>query len=445
MMKYILYASAFFFSAALNAQNFDVEPVIQWNDKANTVKLSLGARLMADYAHYSSDRSPMKSGAAIIDARFHSSLSVSDWLFYAEVDFAYGKFQQKDLFAQYTFPSESAGKHRIKAGYFNDLATMSMNTNLYGYHFMSRAVAVNALAGSHSLGLSHQFISNRFTLHQGVFAENEYNNQISGSQGGAFSGRWLYRPLNGNNQNLHVGLAARYAILGTGKIENDVLKTGMTVSAPFETSVDVSGKFLHAEIPWAKNVFHIGGEALYHNARFFARGEYMYKHITKDRPDEKLFAAQLGDVWSHTTLESWRNVNPLRSNNFSGGYLELGYLLSGSGYAYSNEDGMLSGINGKALEIVARYSYLNLNDINDGDLFSIEDNKFYPVGKGSDYPVVSTSVGGGKVHAFTVGLNYSFNKYSQFMLDYTYSNLNNVHFHMDKNFHAIQARVMFSF
>ena len=445
MKKYILYALAICCSATLSAQNFDAEPVLQLNNKENNLKFNIGARFMADYAYYNTEYSPMKSGAAINDARIRTSLSVKDWYFYGDFDFSDGKFHQKNLFAQYTFPSESAAKHRIKAGYYTELASMSLNTSRYGYHFMSRSVAANALATGRSLGVSYQFFNEQFTLHQGIFAENKYNNQIVGNQGGTFSGRWLYRPLSGENQNLHLGFAARYAILGTGKVENDVLKTGLVVSAPFETSVDVESKYLNADIPWAKNVFYLSGEALYHNAKFFARGEYMYKHITKDRPDEKLFANQLGGVWSWTTLESWRKGNPLRSNNFSGAYVELGYLLSGSGYSYSGEEGLLLGNKDKALEIVARYSYLNLNDINSGEFFLIGKNKFYPSGEVSDYPVSSTSVGGGKVHAFTVGLNYTFNKYSQLMLDYTYNNLDNVYFPMDKNFHTIQARVMFSF
>ena len=50
---------------------------------------------------------------------------------------------------------------------------------------------------------------------------------------------------------------------------------------------------------------------------------------------------------------------------------------------------LLGGMNDKGgLEVVARYSYTNLNDINKGDVFLIGNHKFYPNGEIKDYPVV---------------------------------------------------------
>ena len=57
----------------------------------------------------------------------------------------------------------------------------------------------------------------------------------------------------------------------------------------------------------------------------------------------------------------------------------------------------------------------------------------------------ATSVGGGNLHSVTVGLNYSFNKYVQVMVDYTYHNLKSDYYPNDKNFHVGQARLQFNF
>jgi phosphate-selective porin OprO/OprP len=54
-------------------------------------------------------------------------------------------------------------------------------------------------------------------------------------------------------------------------------------------------------------------------------------------------------------------------------------------------------------------------------------------------------VGGGDVHSFTLGMNYSFNKYVQVMVDYTFHRLNKDMYPQDKNFHMGQARVQFTF
>ena len=111
-----------------------------------------------------------------------------------------------------------------------------------------------------------------------------------------------------------------------------------------------------------------------------------------------------------------------------------------------------------SLEIVARYSIVNLNDINKGDFFLIGKHVFYPGGVVSDYPPVSTSIGGGKMQAATVGLNYPLNQhgyygeaapylyqYIKVMGEYKYSRLSNVYYPMDKNFHELQMRLMVSF
>ena len=50
------------------------------------------------------------------------------------------------------------------------------------------------------------------------------------------------------------------------------------------------------KLPWAKNVFDVGAEFLYKTDNFFTRGEYMYKHVTKERDDQALFEANLGSI-----------------------------------------------------------------------------------------------------------------------------------------------------
>ncbi|KAA6334482.1 hypothetical protein EZS27_017207 [termite gut metagenome] len=439
-MKKILSIVVLFATASLYAQDFDTAPTVQVS--ANDAKFTIGARLMADYAFYATDFTPLKSGAAINDARIRTSLTYNDWYFYGDFDFADGKFHQKNLFLQRTL-SEN---HRIKAGYYTELSSMSLNTSRYSYHFMSRSIAANALATSRSLGISYLYTDDALTLQQGLFAENRYNDQPAGFQGGSLSGRWLFRPIHGEDQILHIGLSARYAWLNTGHVDNlGILETGQTVGAAFETSVDQTTQFLSADLPWAKNVFTLSGEALFHNDKFFARGEYIYKSITKDRDDEPYFLANLGgnDPWFQP---GWTNAHPLRTNAFSGAYVELGYLLNGDGYRYSKEDGVLSGNKNKSLEVVLRYSFVNLNDLNPDvdEFYLIGQDRFRPE-EITDYPALSSSVAGGCVNAATLGLNYTFNKFAQVMLEYNFSNLDNKRYPLDKNFHTVQTRVMFSF
>ena len=130
---------------------------------------------------------------------------------------------------------------------------------------------------------------------------------------------------------------------------------------------------------------------------------------------------------------------------FHGAYVEAGYKIFGNAYRYNEADGLLAGLNGKSLEVVARYSYTGLNDIVDGAYYFEAQDKYIDNGILADYPAASTCVSGGNLHAATVGVNYSFNKFVQVMLDYTYSHLDRDQYKYDKNFHAVQARLMFSF
>lgn len=430
------------------AQPQDVaNSLVHVENKSQELKFTVGARFFADAAYYHSEYTPINSGAAITDARLRTSLTYKDLYFYADIDFSKGVFKQKNIFVRYNFAKTQCGIHSLKAGYFAEPSTMSYNTSLYNYHFMSRPAAVNALAPGRALGVSYKFYNPMFFADQGVFAENKYNDQLAGFQGFSLSGRWLYKPINDDAMTIHIGGALRYGQINTGKpIANDAFQTQIIIESSMETMVDPTTDFLHAEVPWAKKTLTMSAEALIRTNHFFARGEYIYKKIYKERPDQTLFENQLGNVSSWTTLASWQKGNPIRTTNFSGAYVEAGWLIRGGKYQYDNEYGVLQGVNSKGgLELVARYSYTQLNDINEGDFFLIGKKKFYPNGVVSDYPPASTSIGGGNMHAFTVGLNYTFNQYIKVMGEYQFNRINNVYYPMDKNFNMVQMRVMFSF
>ena len=177
----------------------------------------------------------------------------------------------------------------------------------------------------------------------------------------------------------------------------------------------------------------------------FVRGEYMYKHVTKKRDSKTLFDASNNTIDTWGTLDAWIAANPLRANNFHGGYIEAGYMVFGNPYSYDKNEGVLRGLSGRSLEIVGRFNYTGLNDIVKGEYYSAGRNQYYPDGYMADWPYKSTSVGGGTVRSYTLGLNYSFNKFAQVMVDYTYHHLTKDFLPHDKNFHEVQARLQFVF
>lgn len=442
MKKYILMPiMALFTLANVAAQDFDTAPTIQIGSKNNDAQFTIGARMMADVAYYHSDFTPLKSGAALTDARIRTSMKFNDWYFYADFDFSKGKFKQKDIYLQYSWGDTQS----IKAGYFCDPSNMAGNTSIGSYHFISRSAATRALAAGRQLGVAYKYAGEKFFANQGIFAENLYNDQLAGFQGVTLGGRWLYRPINSENHALHVGINARYAKINSGENYQGVVKTNVTLSTPFETYVDTNSDFMNAQVPWASDVLNLGFEAMYVSPKFFARGEYIYKSIAKERDDETLFKNQLGSVWAWGSLASWQSGNPLKTSNFHGAYVEAGFMIFGEPYRYDSKNGIVGGMRGKTLEIVARYSYTGLNDIEDGAYYFLPKDQYIDEGMLLDYPASSKSIGGGKLHAITLGVNYSFNKYVHMLVDYTYNCFERDLYPYDKNFHALQGRLVFSF
>ena len=446
MKKYMLMPLLALTALSANAQDFDSKPTVTIDNKAEDLHFTVGARFMADAAYYHTDFTPMQSGAAISDARIRTSLTYQNWYFYADFGFGGGKFSQKNIFLQYAQEDSKGGRHAIKGGYYNDAAgSMARNTSLGSYHFISRAGVANALGEGRELGITYKYTNDHFLAYQGVFTENQYNKIEAGYNGLVFSGRYLYRPIIDENQTLAIGGNVRFQHVGGGVAEDNVLKKTVKLGQSMETFVDEDEQFVSCELPWAENVFDAGAEVLYHNQKMFVRGEYLYKHVTKKRDSKTLFDASNNNIDTWGTLDAWIAANPLRSNNFHGGYIEAGYMIFGNPYSYDKNEGVLRGLSGRSLEIVGRFNYTGLNDIVKGEYFSVARNQYYPDGYMADWPYKSTSVGGGAVRSYTLGLNYSFNKFAQVMVDYTYHHLTKDFLPYDKNFHEVQARLQFVF
>lgn len=439
------------FTLSATAQDFDTDPTLNIDNKEKQVKFTVGARFMADAAYYHTDFTPLQSGASITDARIRTSMSYGEnWYFYADFGFGGGKFSQKNIFLQYATKDSNDGVHAVKVGYYNDPAgSMARQTSLGSYHFISRAGMSNAIGTGRALGVTYKYSTNNLFLYQGVFTENQYNKIEAGFNGATLAGRWLYRSLS-DDANWHAGVSARWAHLGGGETVttkgSSVLKKTFQMGQSLETYVDEDEQFLSCDLPWANNVTDLGAEALYHNDDFFVRAEYKHRIVTKNRDSYKIFIASQDNIDGWGDLGLWENANKLKTNHFNGAYVEAGYKIFGKAYKYDKHNAVLGGLDGKALEVVARFNYTALNNKTEGEYFNAGRGHYYAAGWMEDWPGTgATSVGGGDVYSTTLGVNYSFNKYAQVMLNYTWHKLDKDFLPYDKNFHQVQARVQFTF
>ncbi|MBL6434422.1 MAG: hypothetical protein JNG52_09110 [Muribaculaceae bacterium] len=449
--KYIFMSALAVMALSATAQDFDNTPTLNINNKEKQVKFTVGARFMADAAYYNTEATPLKSGATISDARIRTSMSYGEnWYFYADFGFGGGKFSQKNIFLQYANKADK-GTHAVKVGYYNDPAgTMAAQTSLGSYHFISRPGMASSIGEGRELGITYKFSNDHFFAYQGVFTESAYNRLDAGYNGLTLSGRWLYRNASDVNSAFHVGVSARYAKLGGGEEVttkgSTVLKKSLSLGQSLETYVDQNNIFCSATLPWANEVIDFGAEALLVQPDFFVRAEYKHKVVTKHRDSYSIFIASQDNIdgWGDPAL--WEQANKIKTNHFNGAYVELGYKFFGNAYSYDKFNGVMNGLSGKSLEIVGRFNYTGLNDLTEGEYYSAGRDQYYAAGFLQDFPGIgATSVGGGDIYSTTIGLNYAFNKYAQVMLDYTWHRVNIDRLPHDKNVHAVQARVQFTF
>ena len=185
MKKYILMpvlAALSLSGSVAQAQDFDNKPVVNVSNSKENLNFTIGARFMMDGAYYHSDFTPVKSGAAITDARIRTSMSYEDWYFYADFDFSKGKFSQKNIFLQYSLEG-AKGTHRFKAGYYNNPASMANNTSRGSLHFISRSAAANAFSPSRELGLSYIFLQQPLLRQSGCICREQVQRPAVGISG----------------------------------------------------------------------------------------------------------------------------------------------------------------------------------------------------------------------------------------------------------------------
>jgi len=404
MKRYFLLSSFILLAMLGWCQQFDVEPTVRFANNNEDVVFILGGRFSADAAFFHTDATEMQNGATISDSRIKTGLKYGEhWKFSADFGFARGKFSQKDIFIEYYDEKTNGGHDAFKVGYFySPGTTMAQLISTGSLHFIFLSGAASSFFAGRQLGATYKYYNSWFYTEDGVFVENANNNYEHGNNGYDFAGRWLLRKMSSHTA-MHIGARARFSHVGGGE-ERDlegksVLCRSLTLSQPLESYVDNDSRFMTVTMPWVNNVIDLGVEAHYHNSKMFARGEYMYKSVTKDTQKAKSMGEDVA------------------TDNYQGGYVEAGYQIFGNGYKYDADESLMKGNSARSLEVVGRAGFTNLTNKNDG----------------------------GKLFSATIGMNYSFNKYAQVMLDYTYHRLDNKAFPEDKNIHMLQTRMQFVF
>ena len=348
--------------------------VLKLVSKDGKFSYQLDARLYLDAAIYNEDENvlDMHSGSEIRRMRF--ALKTTLWTnFIAEIDFDFAgnEVDIKDAYMGY-----KKNNFIFKVGNFRSPFSLEEVTSSRYVSFIERALP-NAFppgrllgVGVYKWGKNWQVAGGIFGQEPGDTAEDALDDEEElekSDEGYSLVGRATFAPLYKDNKIFHLGVA--YAYQTTNAFTEKLRFRGYDESKITKIRFLSTGK--------VKDVDHsgmVGFESALQLGSLHLQGEYM-----------KVNVARLSD-----------SGKP--NYGLSGGYIFASYFLTGDSMPYYADQGEFGRVIPKkksgAIELLARYSWLDLNDLEAG-------------------------IEGGEGKNFTLGLSYYLNPNYKIMFNWT--------------------------
>jgi phosphate-selective porin OprO/OprP len=233
---------------------------------------------------------------------------------------------------------------------------------------IERSAPVAAFTVSEIIGIGAMGHGENWTLAAGMFNDDPGTNSTD-DEAWYGSVRGTIAPVNRDEATVHLGASAGYRKPDQA---SDMFDFDSRAENALQAVDSVSANFANAD-----GAALYGAEAAVTYGPFHAQAEYFIVDVSRHSGSDDL--------------------------EFDGGYVQVGYVLTGEHRAYKNEDGVLGGIKPErpldpqagdwgAWEIAGRYSTV---DVSDG------------------------SVLGGEMDVYTAGLNWYLNNYARLMANYS--------------------------
>jgi len=351
---------------------------------SDVISYKITGRMLMDGGVYLKNPNRFGNSTEFNDLRIGVKAAYQNWGMKLEMGYAGNKAAIKDAFATYSYKNNS-----IQIGQFYEPFSLDMLCSTFDLRFHQSPGAVLALTNSRRMGATYSYRTKHYYLCGGFFTDNDLSNLKNASQGYAFDGRIVYRPVYDNTKLIHIGMAAIHRTLD-GALPDDENKNTFTYKSPGVSTID-NRTLMQANVDHATSQFKIGTELLIYYHKFFLQSEYIRAHVKRE--------------------EGFKNYTA------QGGYLQCSWLLLGQSYQYDEEVACPGRPDGKALELCARFNYLTLND---------------------------AGIEGGKQKDFAIGLNYYINKHIAVKLNYSYF-IPGTHTKEMGNFSVLQGRFQFIF
>ena len=377
------------YGVAVSSDRLDVEAqdgILVLASPKSGYKLWFDIRAQADGAVFFGApeyADPIGNGTSIRRARFAVKGQIDEsWYGEFDMDLANGLVELKDALIRYTgIPNLD-----IQVGNFKENFSIQRNTTSRYLQFMERPMVCSALAPSRHLGINAKYAKDWLWLSAGAFTQEvagseewtnvaDNNKDFGRNAGYSLTSKVVFRPLYKlDNASLHIGAAYSYR---TTKVSQATGEWG-TYRASARNSTSINRK------------------------------KYMDTNNLKGYDHNNLWTVELAGHWNGFRYEAAYIGDNVRFNdggvpavNFSGWYVQTGYLLFGGTQRYDANGAKYTKIKpGKKwgdLELCFRYEFLDLN-------------------------APARNVYGGSAEAYAVGLNWWVNNNVKIQLNYQYNN-----------------------
>ena len=373
----------------VNASSRDGILVLESKDK--DYKLWFDSRVQVDFGAYFGQQEwadPIGNGASIRRARFAVKTQITpDWYGEVDMELANGSFELKDAIVRYN----GLKNWQFSVGSQKPDFSLSRNTSSRYLEFMERPMIVSALAPSRHLGVFAKYSNKYFfgsasVLFQEIegqetrdFVETQ-NKDYGMDEGLSYLAKVVVRPVNEADYGIHIGGAFMY---DTPKTSDEGGINGVTryscrnatnISRKKYVDTDDIRNTDHNLLATAEIAGHVGGL--------------------------RIESAWLSD-WTYLKPEA----NLEKPYQFSGWYVEGGYLLCGGKQSYDSDGAKFNRIrNGRSwgdIELALKYEYIDMNDYE---------------GRAAQ------AIYGGSAELYGAALNFYFSKNVKFALNYQYVN-----------------------
>ncbi len=353
-------------------------------------KITPTARALFDAAAYLPQEDGFTPGVTCPDVRLGAKAVFGDFEARADVSYRFGKLYPADIYLKWTINPNSF----LKGGFFVHQFGLQSATGASDKISMEEPVAQSAFGENRLLGAMYVWHGKAVHFAGSLYAQSDamtkYANEL-GRTGVGATARAAWHPVTGRGNIFQIGASG---LIQTAAFSGDTQNPVSTFKAPFPTKVS-NVSCLSAEVDHVRSIFKLTPEVLWSKGRVAAEGQFYYLNVARR--------------------------DGLHSFSGLGCYAMARVLLNrGAAYSYSSQNGYLATPGPKSWELVAGYSYADLDD-------------------------TAAAIFGGRANSASLTMNYYINRYITWRVNYSYTDRPRSTGLPSRHANIFQTRIQFIF